>query len=74
MCQVPRDLSITGFDDTEVGRHVHPALTSVSTDARGWGRAAARALLAAISGGEPEAQMLPDPRLIVRASTGAHTT
>ncbi|WP_322409721.1 LacI family DNA-binding transcriptional regulator [Microbacterium invictum] len=68
---VPRDLSITGFDDTEIGRHLHPAITSVSTDARGWGAAAARALLEAIAGAPPDAIDLPDPRLVVRASTGA---
>ncbi|WP_248242717.1 LacI family DNA-binding transcriptional regulator [Microbacterium kunmingense] len=68
---VPRDLSITGFDDTEIGRHLHPAITSVSTDARGWGAAAARALLEAIAGAEAGAIDLPDPRLVVRASTGA---
>lgn len=68
---VPGDLSITGFDDVELGRHLYPALTSVSTDARGWGAAAARALLAAIGGTEPQQLMLPDPGLIVRASTGA---
>lgn len=66
---VPRDLSITGFDDTELGRHLFPALTSVSTDARGWGAAAARALLQAIAGAEPEALVLDDPRLRVRDST-----
>ena len=70
---VPRDLSITGFDDVELGRHLHPALTSVSTDARGWGAAAARALLAAVAGAPRDDLMLPDPRLIVRASTGAPT-
>lgn len=69
--RVPDDLSITGFDDVEIGRHVHPALTSVATDARGWGAAAARALLDAIGGASPEALTLPDPRLIVRASTAA---
>ncbi|WJL94990.1 LacI family DNA-binding transcriptional regulator [Microbacterium sp. ET2] len=68
---VPRDLSITGFDDTEIGRHLHPAITSVSTDARGWGAAAARALLEAIAGAEAGAIDLADPRLVVRASTGA---
>jgi len=71
---VPRDLSITGFDDAEIGRHLFPALTSVATDARGWGAAAARALLAATTGGAAEALALPDPRLIVRASTGAPPT
>ena len=70
---VPRDLSITGFDDTELGRHLFPALTSVSTDARGWGAAAARALLQAIAGGEPEALALADPGLQVRDSTAPPT-
>lgn len=70
---VPRDLSITGFDDTELGRHLFPALTSVSTDARGWGSAAARALLQAIGGAEPEALVLADPVLCVRDSTAPPT-
>lgn len=68
---VPRDLSVTGFDDTDIGRHVHPSLTSVATDARQWGAVAARTLLAAISGDEPRHVALDDPRLSIRASTGA---
>lgn len=68
---VPRDLSITGFDDTEIGRHVHPALTSVATDARGWGSVAARTLLETIAGSAPGDVRLDDPRLAVRASTAS---
>jgi DNA-binding LacI/PurR family transcriptional regulator len=68
---VPRDLSVTGFDDTEIGRHVHPSLTSVATDARAWGATAARTLLAAIAGDEPRHIVLDAPRLSIRASTGA---
>ena len=34
------DLSITGFDDTELAAHVQPPLTTVTTDVIGWGRAA----------------------------------
>lgn len=67
--RVPGDLSITGFDDTEIGRWVHPALTSVATDARGWGVTAARTLLAAIAGDPPAHIDLPDPTLAVRGST-----
>ncbi|PVW06015.1 LacI family transcriptional regulator [Microbacterium sp. Gd 4-13] len=66
---VPRDLSITGFDDTEIGRHVHPALTTVTTDARGWGALAARTLLDAIDGQPPRHLSLPDPTLTIRSST-----
>jgi DNA-binding LacI/PurR family transcriptional regulator len=68
---IPRDLSITGFDDTEIGRHLHPSLTSVATDARGWGALAARTLLAAIAGEPAQHVVLDDPRLSIRASTGA---
>lgn len=67
--RVPDDLSITGFDDTEIGRWVHPALTSVATDARGWGVIAARTLLGAIGGDAPAHIDLADPTLAVRGST-----
>lgn len=69
--RVPEDLSISGFDDTELGRHLRPALTSVSTDAREWGAVAARTLLARLAG-DPVAHVeLAEPTLIVRESTSA---
>ncbi len=43
---VPGQLSITGYDDTELSAHVHPTLTTVRTDVFGWGQVAARTLLA----------------------------
>jgi DNA-binding LacI/PurR family transcriptional regulator len=64
----PRDLSIVGFDDTELAAHLHPALTSVRSDAAGWGRAAARVLLEHIEGRGADVE-LPPARLVVRAST-----
>lgn len=71
---VPGDLSVTGFDDTELGRWVNPSLTSVATDAREWGRVAARTLLAAIAGDAPEHVRLAEPSLTVRESTGPAPT
>lgn len=71
---VPDDLSVTGFDDTELGRYVNPSLTSVATDAREWGRVAARTLLAAIAGEAPEHIRLAEPSLTVRESTGPAPT
>ncbi|BDV29909.1 LacI family DNA-binding transcriptional regulator [Microbacterium terricola] len=68
--RVPLDLSITGFDDTELGRHLHPALTSVATDAREWGTVTARTLLDALAGADPIHVELSEPALIVRESTG----
>lgn len=68
--RVPTDLSLTGYDDTELGRHLNPALTSVATDSRQWGTLAARALLARLDGGEVTHIDLPQPTLSIRESTG----
>lgn len=67
---VPGDLSITGYDDTEIAAHLQPSLTTVSSDVVAWGAAAARRLLELIDQ-EPAAEVaLPPTRLVVRGSTG----
>ncbi len=67
---IPRDLSIAGFDDSDIARYVYPSLTSVATDAVEWGAAAARALLAVIAGVARDDTELAPARLVVRESTG----
>ncbi len=67
---VPGDLSIAGFDDTELAAHLQPPLTTVTTDVVGWGRAAATRMLALVDRREPTRTDLTPPRLVVRGSTG----
>lgn len=45
---VPRDLSVFGFDDTPISRHVYPALSTVHQPTRDMGRMATLELLAHI--------------------------
>lgn len=52
---VPRDVSVVGFDDTPAASRRHPSLTTVHQDASAKGRAAARALIAAIARARPNA-------------------
>ena len=66
---VPEDLSVAGFDDSDIARYVYPSLTSVATDAVEWGAAAARALLAAIAGVAVDDTDLAPARLVAREST-----
>jgi DNA-binding LacI/PurR family transcriptional regulator len=67
--EVPRDLSLTGFDDSPLAALSSPPLTSVRIDYAGFGEAAAAALLAAIAG-EPAPVFEPaPPRLMVRGSS-----
>lgn len=67
---VPGQLSITGFDDTEIAAHLQPALTTVTSDVVAWGRAAATRLLALIYEQPLTPVELPPARLVVRSSTG----
>lgn len=66
---VPAQLSIIGFDDMPVSAYLQPGLTTVRTDAVGWGAAAAEALLALVEGRTPERSQLASPVLVVRRST-----
>jgi LacI family transcriptional regulator, repressor for deo operon, udp, cdd, tsx, nupC, and nupG len=67
---VPGELSITGYEDTELAAHLQPSLTTVSSDVIGWGRAAAARLLELIDRRPPTDIQLPLPRLVVRGSSG----
>jgi DNA-binding LacI/PurR family transcriptional regulator len=70
---VPDDLSVTGYDDTELSAHIHPSLTTVRTDVFGWGQFAARTLLSLVDG-QPAGDVELEPaHLVVRGST-AQTT
>lgn len=68
--RVPEDLSITGYDDTEIAAHLQPSLTTVTTDVLSWGTAAATRLLELVDDVEPSPIDLTPTRLVVRRSTG----
>lgn len=68
---IPDDVSVVGFDDIDLARQVHPALTTVHQPVRRKGEEAVRLLLSLLGDGErqPEHRRL-ETRLVVRASTG----
>lgn len=68
--RVPADLSVVGFDGTELARHIFPALTTVVADPVPWGRAAATVLLQLVRDGAADSIELPAGELVVRQSTG----
>jgi LacI family transcriptional regulator len=68
--RVPDDVSLVGFDDLAGAAHVVPPLTTVHQAGLELGRIAASSLLAMLGGQTPD-EVLPPPRLIVRASTRA---
>jgi DNA-binding LacI/PurR family transcriptional regulator len=70
--EVPRDLSVVGFDDIQLAAYLHPPLTTLRQAKLRLGSEAARALIAHIEE-EPDVPTtvtLP-VELIVRASTAA---
>ncbi len=67
---VPDHLSVVGFDDSELSAYLSAPLTTVRTDAYGWGSAAGTALLAKVDGQRIDDVELPAARFISRDSTG----
>jgi LacI family transcriptional regulator len=65
---VPRDLSITGFDDILVATALEPELTTIRLPAEELGARAMTALLERLDGHAPPDVSLPG-ELIVRGST-----
>jgi LacI family transcriptional regulator len=68
--ELPRDLSVVGFDDLPMAARVWPNLTSVRLPIRDMGRMAAEKLLAPIRGVDPATLAQPEvrPALVVRQS------
>jgi DNA-binding LacI/PurR family transcriptional regulator len=71
---VPRDLSVVGFDDIPSARYLSPPLTTVQQDFAELGRRAIATLLDEIEHGAPQ-QRHPalTSRLVVRSSTAEVT-
>jgi DNA-binding LacI/PurR family transcriptional regulator len=73
---VPRDVSVIGFDDIDLAPIVHPPLTTVHQPIRRKGEEAVHLLLSVIEGqgtAKPEHRVLRT-RLIIRDSTGPVST
>ena len=68
---VPHDLSVTGFDGSDIGAHLFPSLTTVTTAVPEWGRQAAQLLLRVIAGDDVDDVELPPARLVIRESSAA---
>lgn len=66
--RIPRDISITGFDDIDIAEFVEPGLTTVHVPHRRMGSIAARQLLALIGGGTVERRVEIDVQLRMRGS------
>lgn len=69
---VPRDVSICGFDDIIPAAFTHPGLTSVDQRAEELGRSACRLLLSLVApslvAGQEPIETEPDVRLVIRGS------
>ncbi len=70
--EVPRDISVVGYDDSMLIAFTDPPLTTVRQAVQAMGSAAVRALLDEIDGTPaPRAEYVFRPELVVRGSTGA---
>ncbi len=68
--RVPADLSVTGCDDIPFARYTTPPLTTAAVPTADLGARAWAAMRAQLEGGEADATVSLEPRLVARASTG----
>jgi DNA-binding LacI/PurR family transcriptional regulator len=68
--EVPRDLSVVGFDDIPEAAYFTPPLTTVRQDFAELGRRCLHILLGRIEGHAVPARVVVAPELVVRSSTG----
>ncbi|MGV0111934.1 substrate-binding domain-containing protein, partial [Arthrobacter sp. CP30] len=69
--EIPRDISVIGFDDVPGAQFWEPSLTTVRQEFREVGGSCIR-LLISMAAGQPIVNESSSPRLIVRSSTGSY--
>ena len=69
-----KDVSVIGFDDIALARHWQPSLTTISQPFRTIGFSLMQSLLSMFADETSKPQVLLEPQLIVRQSTGAPRT
>ena len=67
---VPRAVSVVGFDDLEMARHIHPALTTLHVPTEQLWQTVADRIVAALEKRPVQAVTEVEVELVVRASTG----
>ena len=69
--EVPRDVSVVGYDDSELNAFTDPPLTTVRQPVRAMANAAVHTLLEEAGGNPvPHTEFVFQPELVVRGSTG----
>lgn len=73
-CSVPRDVSVTGFDNISMSEFTNPALTTLNIPRDAIGHMAVKALLRDGNAPAVPPEVLFEPELVVRDSTGSVPT
>lgn len=71
--QVPRDMSVVGFDDLALSAYYHPALTTIHQPSQEVGKKAVEMLVRLMNGDTSVTPQVMVPKLVVRRSTAAVT-
>lgn len=67
--RIPHDLSIVGFDDTDMSAHLDPPLTTIRVPSRLMGEEIAKYIITRLEGGSAERPLPLAAELILRGST-----